>query len=62
MFHYALKDEYPNLAIRLTSETQISDLSKTPKKVKAKALWDTGAMIIVHFYHASIRRQNRPFR
>jgi len=45
MRHSALKNESPNLAIRLTSETEISDMSQNPKKIKAKALWDTGAMM-----------------
>jgi len=45
MRHFALKDEYRNLVIRLTSETEISDVSQRPKKIKAKALWDTGAMM-----------------
>jgi len=45
MRHSALKDEHQSLAIRLTSETEISDISQNPKKIKAKALWDTGAMM-----------------
>ena len=45
MRYSALKNESPNLAIRLTSETEISEMSKNPKRIKAKALWDTGAMM-----------------
>ena len=45
MHHSALKNESPNLAIRLTSEIEISDVLQNTKKLKAKALWDTGAMM-----------------
>lgn len=45
MRHSAFKNEYPNLAIRLTSETEIIDMSQVSKKIKVKALWDTGAMM-----------------
>ena len=45
MRHSALRNEYQNLSIRLTSETEISSISQNPKKIKAKSLWDTGAMM-----------------
>ena len=45
MRHSALKNEYQNLANRLTSDIEISDISQKSKNIKIKALWDTGAMM-----------------
>jgi len=45
MRHYALKSEFPDLALRLTTEAEIFDVSRSPGKIKVRALWDTGAML-----------------
>ena len=43
--HFAFKNEYPDLSLRLITEVEIYDVSQSPQKVKVKALWDTGAML-----------------
>ena len=43
--HYAFKNEYPCLSLRLMSEIEIFDLSQSPRNIKTSALWDTGAML-----------------
>jgi len=43
--HFAFKSEYPNVSLRLVTEVEIYDVSQSPKKMKARALWDTGAML-----------------
>ena len=43
--HFAFKSEYPNLSLRLVTEVEIYDVSQSPQKMKARALWDTGAML-----------------
>ena len=43
--HFAFKSEYPNLSLRLVTEVEIYDVSQSPQKMKARSLWDTGAML-----------------
>ena len=43
--HFAFKSEYPYLSLRLITEAEIYDVSQSPKIIKVRALWDTGAML-----------------
>ena len=43
--HFAFRREYPNLSLRLITEVEICDVSPSPKIIKVRALWDTGAML-----------------
>jgi hypothetical protein len=43
--HFAFRREYPNLLLRLITEVEIYDVSLSPKIIKVRALWDTGAML-----------------
>jgi len=43
--HFAFKNEYPHLSLKLTTEVEIYDVSQSSNKIKVKALWDTGAML-----------------
>jgi len=43
--HSAFKSEYPNLSLRLITEVEICDVVRPSQKIKARALWDTGAML-----------------
>ena len=41
----AFKFEYPKLSLRLITEVEICDVLQSSKRIKARALWDTGAML-----------------
>jgi predicted aspartyl protease len=43
--HFAFKSEYPDLSLRLITEAEIFEVSLPQKKIRVKALWDTGAML-----------------
>jgi len=41
--HFAFKNEFPNLSLRLITEVEIYGVSQIQEIMKVKALWDTGA-------------------
>lgn len=43
--HFAFKNDYNNISLRLITEVEIYDVSQSPQKIKVNALWDTGAML-----------------
>jgi hypothetical protein len=43
--YFAFKREYPHLSLRLITEAELYDVSLSPKTIKVRALWDTGAML-----------------
>jgi predicted aspartyl protease len=43
--HSAFKNEYSDLSLRLITEAELFEVSHPHKKIKVKALWDTGAML-----------------
>jgi len=61
MRHYAFKNEFANLTLRLTTEAEISDISQSTKKIKVRALWDTGAMLSAITPEAARRLKLVPF-
>jgi predicted aspartyl protease len=43
--HFAFKNEYPDLSLRLITEVEIHNVIQSLQKIKVRALWDTGAML-----------------
>jgi len=43
--HFAFKNDYPNISLRLITDAELCDISQSSQKIKARALWDTGAVI-----------------
>jgi len=43
--HFAFKSDYPNISLKLMTHVELCDISQSFQKIKARALWDTGAVL-----------------
>ena len=59
--HFAFKNEYPNISLRLIAEVEVSDVLQPLQKIKVNALWDTGAMLSATTPQVAQRLNLNPF-